>query len=417
MRKGLSDRLSAAPPGGVTVVWAPAGSGKSTLLRSWLRETGEPAAWVSVERGEQDAQRFWLSVVDAVADAVGEDGPVERIGSSPAFAGQSVVTRLIAGVRAQDHPIVLVIDDLHEVASPEALDLLELFVAHLPPTMRLVLATREDPRLGLHRLRVAGMLTELRAADLSFSAQEARELLERSGVELSRESLALLSDRTEGWAAGLRLAALSLAGHPDPNQFVREFSGSERTVAAYLMAEVLERQRPEVRELLLRTAVLDRINGALADHLTGSTASEATLARLADANAFVTPIDAGRTWFRYHHLFADLLRLELHRAAPGMVDALHRAAAEWHEEHGDVVEAISQAQAAKDWAHAARLLVENSIALILDARPRTVRALLDRLPRTMVGTNAELALAAAAARIPDAALEDAVAYLGIADRL
>ena len=151
--------------------------------------------------------------------------------------------------------------------------------------------------------------------------------------------MALLSERTEGWAAGLRLAALSLAGHPDPERFVREFSGSERTVAAYLMAEVLERQPAEVRELLLRTSVLERVSGPLADHLTGASGSEAILQRLADANAFVTPLDAGRSWFRYHPLFADLLRLELRRVAPGTIGSLHRAAAEWHEQHGDVVDA------------------------------------------------------------------------------
>ena len=166
--------------------------------------------------------------------------------------------------------------------------------------------------------------------------------------------MALLHERTEGWAAGLRLAAISLAAHPDPERFVAEFSGSERTVAGYLLAEVLERQPPEVRDLLLRTSVLERVSGPLADALTGGTGSEAILQDLEDANAFVTSLDVGRTWFRYHHLFADLLRLELRRSSPAIVDSLHRAAAQWFEEHGYVVEAIRHAQAAGDWAHAGR---------------------------------------------------------------
>ena len=289
---------------------------------------------------------------DELGRAVGGDGPVERVGSSPIFAGEAVVTRLLAGLRSLDHSLVLVIDDLHELHSREALELLEVFVAQLPPTTRLVLGTREDPGLGLHRLRVAGMLVELDGSDLAFSAEEARALLEAGGVKLSRESMALLSDRTEGWAAGLRLAVLSLSGHPDPDRFVREFSGSERTVAAYLMAEVLERQPADVRQLLLRTSVLERVSGPLADHLTGSSGSEGILQRLADANTFVTPLDAGRTWFRYHHLFADLLRMELRRTAPGMTAELHRAAAEWHEQHGNVVEAIRHAQDAGEWSRA-----------------------------------------------------------------
>ncbi len=415
-RPGLAGRLSATPPGGVALVCAPAGSGKTTLLRSWLRGSGQSGAWVSVERGERDAQRFWLAVVDAVGRAAG-DGPVERVGPSPTFAGEAVVTRLLAGLRSLDHPLVLVIDDLHELHSREALELLEVFIAHLPATTRLVLGTREDPGLGLHRLRVAGMLVELDGTDLAFSAEEAGALLAAGGVALSPESMALLSDRTEGWAAGLRLAVLSLTGHPNPDRFVREFSGSERTVAAYLMAEVLERQPPDVRQLLLRTSVLERLSGPLADRLSGSSGAEGILQRLAEANAFVTPLDAGRTWFRYHHLFADLLRLELRRTAPGMTAELHRSAARWYEERGDAIEAVRHAQAAEDWPHAVRLLADHSIALILDARPRTVRALLERFPPRVAAGDPELALIAAAARIPDAAIEDAVGYLAVAERL
>ncbi|HEY6886254.1 MAG TPA: LuxR C-terminal-related transcriptional regulator [Solirubrobacter sp.] len=415
IRQGLSDHLSAVPPGGVAVVCAPAGSGKTFLLRSWTAAIGERVAWVSLERGEEDAQRFWLSVVEEVRRAVGDDGPVEATSPAPAFAGEAVVTRLLGGLRALHEPLVLVVDDLQELRSQEALDLLELFLAHLPPTVRVVIATRDDARISVHRLRLAGMVTELRAADLAFSAQEARDLLEASGVELSPASVALLSERTEGWAAGLRLAALSLAGHPDPDRFVQEFSGSERTVAGYLMAEVLERQRAEVRDLLLRTSVLDRVSGPLADHLTEASGSEATLHRLADANAFVTPLDAERSWFRYHPLFADLLRLELRRTAPGLIAKLHGAAAEWHEQAGDIVEAIRHAQDAGDWSRASRLLADNWADLMIEGRPGAVRALLARFRPGLPARDAQLALVAAGARIPDAALEDASTYLAIAE--
>src|SRR5215472_7104116 len=189
-----------------------------------------------------------------------------------------------------------------------------------------------------------------------------------AGVELPEPALALLHERTEGWAAGLRLAALSLAGHPDPERFAEEFSGSERTVSEYLLAEVLSRQSPEVLQLLLRTSVLDRVNGPLADALTGSSGGERILHKLDEANAFVVSLDAARSWFRYHHLFADLLQLELRRTMPGEIPALHAAAARWYAEHDYPVEAIGHAQPARDWTLAARLLTDHWFSLFLDGQ-------------------------------------------------
>ena len=214
------------------------------------------------------------------------------------------------------------IDDLHELDSEDALAWLEMLITRPPAQVGILLATREEPALGLHRLRLAGELTELRGPDLRFSLDETRALFRAGGITLSDQAVASLHERTEGWAAGLRLAAISLAAHPDPERFVSEFSGSERTVAGYLLAEVLERQAPEVRELLLRTSVLERVNGPLADVLTGGSGAEAILQRLEDQNAFVTALDAGRTWFRYHHLFTDLLRLELRRVVPATIPSL-----------------------------------------------------------------------------------------------
>jgi LuxR family maltose regulon positive regulatory protein len=416
-RDQLHDRLSGVVPGGVAVVCAPAGSGKTVLLRSWLKGPGRPSAWVSVERGEEDPQRFWLAVVDALVTAAGAGSWVERVSPSPGFRGDAVVEQLLTDLAALDAPVVLVIDDLHELRSQEALDLLESFLTRLPPTVRAVLATREEPRLGLHRVRLAGALTEVRAGDLRFSEDETRELLESVGIRLSDEGLALLCERTEGWAAGVRLAALSLTGHADPERFVREFSGSERTVAGYLLAEVLERQPPDARALLLRTSPLDRVSGSLADFVTGGSGAEAILQRLADANAFVTPLDAGRTWFRYHHLFADLLRLELRRSDPQAIGALHRAAAQWYEAHGDVIEAVRHAQAAADWPAAARLVAGHYLELILDGRMATVRALLSAFPAEAFEAHAELPVLHAGVQVFDGLLDEAALYLAAGRRL
>jgi LuxR family maltose regulon positive regulatory protein len=418
-RPRLFERLSSTPPGGVALVCAPAGSGKTILLRSWAEETalGKRVAWVAVDRGEQDGQRFLISMVDALADTVDGELGIERIKPTPNFRGEAVVEQLLSELELIDDPLVLVIDDLHELHAAEALTWLELCLARVPPTLRLVVGTRQEPELGLHRLRLADRLVEVRASDLRFSQDETRALLEASDIRLSDEAAALLQERTEGWVAGLRLAAISLAGHPDPERFVREFCGSERTVAGYLLAEVLERQPAEVRDVLLRTSILERVSGPLADFLTGSSGSERVLQALEDANAFVTSLDVARSWFHYHHLFADLLRLELRRTDPTGIGPLHRKAATWHEEHGYPVEAIRHAERAEDWQHAARLLADNYLTLLIDGRTPAVRELLGAFPPEASAANAELALASAATLITEAALEQVPAYIELGRRL
>ena len=241
------------------------------------------------------------------------------------------------------------IDDVHEVGPAEALRQLELLLTRAPPQLRFVLATRHDVRLGLHRLRLEGELAEIREPDLRFTLAEAAELFAAAGVQPPESAVVMLHERTEGWAAGLRLAALSLAGHPDPARFAAGFSGTERTVAEYLLAEVLDRQSEAVRRLLLRTSILERVNGELADLLTGDEGGERVLQDLEQANAFVVSLDPARSWFRYHQLFAGLLALELRRTAPGGVAALHQAASGWFAAHQYPVEAIRHAQAARDW--------------------------------------------------------------------
>jgi LuxR family maltose regulon positive regulatory protein len=412
-REALFDRLSAARGGSVVLVCAPAGSGKSVLVRSWLEANGlwGGAAWVAVEPGERDGQRFWRSLIQALSRVV---GPIDRRAPAGDLCAAPEVTGLLSRLETSEEPLVLVVDDLHELRSPEALAGLECFLARLPQSARVVLVTREDPRLGLHRLRLSGELTELRSPDLSFSLDESRELLRATGIVMPDASVALLHERTEGWAAGLRLAAISLTRHPDPERFVGEFSGSERTVASYLLAEVLERQPAEVRDMLLRTSVLERVNGPLADFLTGASGSEQILQQLEDANAFVSSLDATRSWFRYHPLFAELLQLELRHVSPTMTRSVRRAGAQWLAEHGFAVEAIRQAQAARDWEHASRLLSEHHLALAGEGRRGLVAELLDAFPSDAAAMDPELALVVASTGASWAEREEASGYARLA---
>ena len=415
-RPGLTGRLGASAR--VTVVSAPPGSGKSVLLRSWIGEAGlvDSTGWVSVGRDDRDPQRFWLSVLGALRQTSAGSRLVRELTAAPDLDGWAVVERLLKDLAPLQDRLWLVLDDVHELGSAEARRQLELLLMRGPPELRFVLATRHDLRLGLHRLRLEGELTEIRAAHLRFSLAEARELFAAAGVELPEAALGMLHERTEGWAAGLRLAALSLAGHPDPERFAAEFSGSERTVAEYLLAEVLERQSQEVRRLLLRTSILEQVNGELADLLTGDEGGERVLQELEEANAFVVALDVARSWFRYHHLFADLLQLELRRTAPAEVDALHRTAARWFTDHGYPVEAVRHAQAAQDWGLAARLLADHWPGLQLDGQAATVHALLGGFPAEARTADAELVVLAAADELAAGSLAQAERYLGLATR-
>src|SRR6266581_494092 len=415
-RPVLFERLQASAR--VTVLSAPPGSGKTVLLRSWIGEPGlaDRAAWVPVGRGEQDPQRFWLLVLGALRGTAAGSRLVRELTAAPDLDGWSIVERLLKDLASLADRTWLVIDDVHELRSADALAQLELLVMRAPPELRFVLATRHDLRLGLHRLRLEGELTEIRTADLRFSVVEARELLAAAGVALPEPALAMLHERAEGWAAGLRLAALSLAGHEDPERFAAEFSGSERTVAEYLLAEVLERQPDEVRRLLLRTSILERMSGPLADALTGGSGGERILQELEEANAFVVALDVARSWFRYHHLFADLLQLELRRAASGEIAALHHTAAQWYADHGYPMEAIRHAQAAGDWGLAARLLADHWPGLHLGGQAATVHAMLAGFPAEARAADAELAALAAADELAQGSVEAAERYLGLAAR-
>src|SRR6266481_7686650 len=278
-RGDLVAALDRAAAEKVTLISAPAGSGKTCLLHAWAAGPGQRyrIAAVQVQRDQQDAQQFWLTVFGAVRRASGTEGSAGPPTATPAFDGRVMVDRVLSELAEHRDRTFLVIDDLHELTSPDALAQMARLLGNLPPNVHAILATRRDLPLHLHQLRLAGELTEIRSADLRFTARETRELLNASGIALSDAGAALLHQRTEGWAAGLRLAAISLAGHADPERFVAQFSGSNRAVAEYLIAEMLERQPADVQQLLVRTSLLDRVNGELADLLTGRPGSERIL--------------------------------------------------------------------------------------------------------------------------------------------
>ncbi|MFC1443089.1 LuxR C-terminal-related transcriptional regulator [Streptacidiphilus sp. N1-10] len=414
-RPALFERLGGA--GLLTIVVAPAGSGKTVLLRSWVEAAGlaDRTAWVSVEREDHDPQRFWLTVLDEIRGTVPGSGLVRALTPAPDLDGFEIVERLAEDLEALDGPVYLVIDDLHEVRSEETLRQLALLLKRSTGALRLILASRHDLSLGLHRLRLEDQVTEIRADDLRFTPGEARALLDAAGIQLSQPAVDLLHERAEGWAAGLRLAALLLSRHSEPERFAIEFSGGERTVAEYLLAEVLGRQSADGRRLLLRTSILERIDGPLADALTGDVGSERILQDLEDSGAFTVSLDPARSSFRYHHLFADLLRLELRRTEPDELPVLHRTAAEWYVKHDRPVEAIRHAQAGGEWALASTLLADHWFALELDGQASTGHELLAEFPADATLGDPQLAAVAAADYLNRGAADRAEELLAIAD--
>jgi LuxR family maltose regulon positive regulatory protein len=414
-RDDLLELLDRAVTKRVTIISAPPGSGKTSLLRAWADRSTDlrRVAFVSVERDEQDAQRFWGAVLDAIRSPAGSADPEPA--ATAALDGDEVVDSVVSEIAEHVEPVVLIIDDLHQLESAEALMQLERLVAILPRSARLVLSSRRDPPIRLHQLRLADEIAELRAGDLRFTERETRELLAASEVSLSDTGATALLQRTEGWAAGLRLAVISLSSHPDPERFVAEFSGTDRAIGEYLIAEMLERQPSEVQSMLLRTSLVDRVNGELGDLLAGRSGSEQLLLELEDANAFVVSLDAQRTWFRYHQLLADFLRLELRRTSADELGDLHRRAAGWFADHGEPIEAVRHTLAAGDWTDAARLVADHSFRWVLDGQAGTIRAVLQAFPEGASADHPDLALAHAAAELNQGRLEEAAAHLALAE--
>jgi LuxR family maltose regulon positive regulatory protein len=353
MRQRLHEQLTAGTTNVVTLVAAQPGAGKTFLVASWAAggQAPGPVAWMSLEPGDDAPGAFWQLMASALEQAAGISVEVAPTGLAPMLVADAVA--------ALGTPLVVVLDDFQLLRSPPLLDEVESLIAMAPPQLRLVLVSRSDPPLSLHRLRLQGSLTELRTGDLAFTTGEARALLGEDGEGLGEDDLALLVRRTEGWAAGLRFAALSLRRHPSPRRFVDDFAGSDRAIADYLMGEVLDGQEPDVRRFLLRTSVPELVTADLAALLSGRADAARLLDGLARANAFVVRERNGEEVFRFHQLFREFLRAEFRRTYPEELTALQRTAASWLAAHGQPVLAIRHAIAGRDWPGAAELVARH----------------------------------------------------------
>jgi ATP/maltotriose-dependent transcriptional regulator MalT len=419
-RPQLLARLAQDIGRGLTVVSTPAGFGKTTLLGAWARRSRGPTAWLSLDDGDNDPARFWRYVAAAL-DQV-RPGVLELV--DPLLRGpqpplEAVTTTVIneLTVLSGESPVTLILDDYHLIDAPAVHTSVGFLLDRLPLGLRLVLTSRADPPLPLARLRGRGQLAELRAADLRFSlAETAAFLQETTGLDLPPVSVAKLQDRTEGWAVGVQLAALSLQGHPDPAGFVESFAGSHRYVLDYLTQEVLARQPEQLVGFLLETAILERLSGPLCDAVTGRTDSQRVLEQVEQANLFVVPLDEVRGWWRYHHLFADLLRARLEHTRPERVPELHQAAAGWHERHGFVDDAVRHALAAGEVGWATRLVEQNVEALLRRSEGATLGRWLSALPVKSVSSRARLCLAQAVAAVVGSQVEAVEPLLAAAER-
>ena len=421
-RPRLTARLDEGLACGLTLVCAPAGFGKTSLLAGWTHRGQRPVAWLSLDAGDNDPARFWRHVVAALGrvqpQAAERITPLLGPPAPPSFEG--LVTALIneLAVPPGEGKAALVLDDYHLIEAQPVHASLGFLLEHRPAALRLVLASRADPPLGLARLRGRGQLAELRAAELRFTVEEAAALLRQTaGAALPEAVVAALTARTEGWVAGLQLASLSLRQHSDVAGFVATFSGSNRYVLDYLTEEVLEHQPDEVRSFLLETSVLERLSGALCDAVTGRAGSQAMLEQVERANLFLVPLDEVRGWWRYHQLFADLLRARLLEHQPGQAAQLHRKAAAWCEEHGLADDAVRHAVAAGEMIWAARLIERHFDAVYnLHGEAATIQRWLSAMPTDLVRSRPRLLLAQAALAEASGRVEAVEGLLDDADR-
>lgn len=418
LRRRLAESLEAGVRGPLTVLAASPGAGKTALLNSWIRARGpaDPVSWLTLEP-DDEGDRFWsyLHVALDVSAYTAEHPWTPAPGGVPT---KVYLAQLANALARQPRPVLVILDDFHQVADPTVPDGLEFLLRHTAGRLRLVIATRVDPDLPLHRWRLSGELIEIDDRELAFTLDETADLLARHGVELPDTHLAALHAHTEGWAAGLRLAALAMREHPDPPRFVDVFSGDQQVIAEYLSGEILAAQPPETLDALLSTAPLEQVCGGLINALTGRIDGDRILADLARQHAFTIAVPGQYPWYRYHRLFGEFLRAEAQRRILDRLLGLHRTAASWHAEHGWPMDALRHALAARDWAYAKALLAQRWPELVLCARAPSAEALPAQAappPDDVARADPELALACAADQLSLAGTGTADAYLRLAD--
>ncbi|MBL1192729.1 MAG: hypothetical protein HND51_00090 [Chloroflexi bacterium] len=398
LRPQLIERLNEGLHHKLTVISAPAGFGKTTLVNEWVTTSDRQVAWLSLDESDGDLTVFLnyfiaaLNQAERSSEDIGE-GALSMLQSPQPPAVTEILTGLINELAAIPTQTILVLDDYHRIQAQPIHDALAFLLEHLPEQLHLVIVTRQDPQIPLAKLRAQDQLTELRAADLRFSTSEAAEFLDQvMRLKLTPDDVALLESRTEGWIAGLQLAAISMQGIEDTAGFIESFTGSHHFVLDYLIEEVLNNQTEEVQTFLLQTSILDRMTGALCDAITGQHDGQATLEILEHANLFIIPLDEERKWYRYHHLFADLLRLRLRRSDIEQVPDLLQRASEWHEEEGLIDEAIDYALRAEDYERTAQIIGNHIDEIWQRGQHAKLRRWLAALPELLLESKAELGL-------------------------
>ena len=414
-RARLFDMLDVGAQGRLTVVTGPAGAGKTLLVSTWASGRRLPgrAAWLTLDRSDGRPAQFW-SVASAALNAAGIVG-LDELSAQTRFDDEEFPVSFANAVDALENPLVLILDDYHELHSPTVTRQLDAIVRHAPEKLRLVLISRADPPLSLHRLRLEGHLTEVRTADLAFTVAEATTLFALAGLNLSADQISALQERTEGWVAGLRLAALSLEGREDPDSLINTYAGDEGAVADYLVEEVLHHQPEAIREFMLETSVVDVISPELADALTERSDGARVLDQLERSGAFVSRIGEPGEWYRYHGMFGDLLRSQLRHWMPEAFARQHGRAARWYARQGLNVPATRHALSAEDWKLAANLLATGWLDLLVRGESAAVAELIASLPRPLIAREPELAVAAGGALLEAGELEQGQDYLRLAD--
>jgi LuxR family maltose regulon positive regulatory protein len=417
-RPRLIEMLNKGLQSNLTVLCAPAGFGKSTLLGTWATSIDRPMAWISLDTADSDPARFLTYLIAGlrtVAPSLGERLDLLQSSQSPAI--EAVLTWLLNELSSLPEPLILVLDDYHTIDAAAVDAAVAFLLEHLPPSLHVVISSRQDPSLPLARLRARGQLTELRAADLRFEPAEVAEYLTSAmGLTLTEEDIAVLEHRTEGWIAGLQLAALSLREHADASEFIKGFAGDHRYIADYLVGEVLNHQPDHVRSFLLRTAVLDRLSGPLCDAVTSQEDGGTRLEALDRGNFFVVPLDDRRQWYHYHHLFAEVLRAYLTEERPDEVQTLHRRASEWYEHNSLPADAIRHALAAHDFGHVADLVESTAQELRRRRQEPTLLTWLRALPDDVFGNRPLLNASYAGVLLASGLLEEVEPRLSAAEK-